>query len=363
MAKVQVEKQRQRFAGALQSALTREEVNQAYLSAVDRVIPADGLGLYELDEASGGVRDVRAVVEGDVLDTYEQIGRQDDPVLDFVVDHLRPIDSSRVASVDSWESCGAREALGGSGYAHSMEAPVLVAGSLFGTINFARRPEQSPFTGTDLASARLVGEQLGLATERALRFELTGARCHALERALDRVPEGVVVTDLDARLLFQNRSARNDWNVGSTDDAGLPQTIASCIAETMEDFRLRGRRVSLRKIEDPATRREALVKTYRLSERDSTAVSLIFACQNEDAGRRLPVWDVLTKREQEIAQLVSDGLTTKQIAAQAYISENTVKQHLKRVFAKTDVSNRAELVQLIWTNGRREETREDSAGA
>ncbi|MGW2184030.1 response regulator transcription factor [Streptomyces sp. NPDC001732] len=50
--------------------------------------------------------------------------------------------------------------------------------------------------------------------------------------------------------------------------------------------------------------------------------------------------------------MVSEGLTTKQIAARAFISENTVKQHLKRVFAKTGVSNRAELVQLIWTSGR-----------
>jgi DNA-binding CsgD family transcriptional regulator len=31
------------------------------------------------------------------------------------------------------------------------------------------------------------------------------------------------------------------------------------------------------------------------------------------------------------------------------VTENTVKQHLKRIFAKTDVANRAELVQRIWT--------------
>ncbi|MGW5690473.1 LuxR C-terminal-related transcriptional regulator [Streptomyces asiaticus] len=35
----------------------------------------------------------------------------------------------------------------------------------------------------------------------------------------------------------------------------------------------------------------------------------------------------------------------------AFISENTVKQHLKRIFAKTDVSSRAELVQLMWSAG------------
>ena len=57
--------------------------------------------------------------------------------------------------------------------------------------------------------------------------------------------------------------------------------------------------------------------------------------------------------EQEIAELVAQGLTTKQIAERAFISENTVKQHLKRVFAKVDVHNRAELVQLVWAHSER----------
>ena len=71
---------------------------------------------------------------------------------------------------------------------------------------------------------------------------------------------------------------------------------------------------------------------------------------------RLPVWSVLTTREQEIAELASEGLTTRAIAQRAFISENTVKQHLKRIFAKTDVNSRAELVQLIWATTHSEQT-------
>ena len=48
--------------------------------------------------------------------------------------------------------------------------------------------------------------------------------------------------------------------------------------------------------------------------------------------------------------LVSEGLTTREIAQRAFISENTVKQHLKRIYAKTNVSNRAELIQLTWAS-------------
>lgn len=350
-----VDRQRHRFAGALQSALSREEVARAYIASVTEVIPAEGLGLYELDPSAGAVVDVRANVSGELLEEYESYGRQDDPVLRFVTEHQRPIDSSRVAAQDAWQECGARCALNVGGFGHSMEAPVMVTGVLFGTINFARPAVAPAFSSTDLVSARIVSEQLGLATERALRFEMTGHRSSALEHALDRIPQAVIVTDLDARTIFQNRAARNELDISSGPDGTVPPTdaVGSIISEAMTEFRTEGKRVYTRSLRDTTSDRQSIVKSYRLSDKEQTAVTLVFHCAQDSGSRSLPVWDVLTRREQEIAQLVSEGLTTKQIAAQAFISENTVKQHLKRVFAKTDVNNRAELVQLIWTSGQK----------
>lgn len=351
MTRAEVEEKRNRFAGALQSALTKEDVAEAYLATVGQVIQADGIGLYELEPEHGSVVDVRATVGGELLEHYEEFGRSDDPVLRFVTEQQRPIDSSRATSHEAWKACGAREALGIGGFGHSLEAPVMVSGLMLGTINFARRPDDPAFSATDLASARLVSEQLGLATERALRFEMTGHRASALEHALDRLPQAVVVTDLDANVIFQNRTARNDLFLcdpgSSTHDS-----VGGCIREAMAEFRGEGKRVFTRSLREAATGRQSILKSYRLSERDGTAVTVVFPCPEEASAKQLPAWDVLTKREQEIAQFVSEGLTTKQIAAKAFISENTVKQHLKRVFAKTDVNNRAELVQLIWTASR-----------
>ncbi|MFJ5725702.1 LuxR C-terminal-related transcriptional regulator [Streptomyces sp. NPDC093149] len=347
-----VDRERRRFSHALQSALTLDEVASAYLDTVGRVIQADGLGLYILDSAAGTVVDVYATVGGEMLDEYEEYGRPDDPVLRFVTERRSPIDSSRVAVPEAWDRCGARQALRTEGLAHSMEAPLIVSGVMYGTISFARRPGSfAVFGEQDLASARIVGEELGLATERALRYEATVRRAAALEHALDRMAQAVVVTDLDGQLLFQNRIARRDWDFEVVPD-GVPRpgAIVTCIGEGLAALRDDGRRVFTRSVHDGG--RKAIVKTYRPSERDDTAVTVVFPCAEETVSQRLPIWEVLTRREQEIAQLVSEGLTTKQIAARAFISENTVKQHLKRVFAKTDVSNRAELVQLIWTSGR-----------
>lgn len=55
----------------------------------------------------------------------------------------------------------------------------------------------------------------------------------------------------------------------------------------------------------------------------------------------------LTPRELQIASLVANGLTNAEIATQLWISQNTVKQTLKRMFRKLGVSKRAEMVAKL----------------
>lgn len=56
---------------------------------------------------------------------------------------------------------------------------------------------------------------------------------------------------------------------------------------------------------------------------------------------------ILTQREREIAELASLGLTNNQIAAQLFISVNTVKVLLKRVFAKLNIKSRTQLSDYL----------------
>lgn len=59
--------------------------------------------------------------------------------------------------------------------------------------------------------------------------------------------------------------------------------------------------------------------------------------------------ECLTPRELEIAELVASGLTNAAIGKELWITENSVKQALKRMFRKLEVSSRAELVAQIFT--------------
>lgn len=53
--------------------------------------------------------------------------------------------------------------------------------------------------------------------------------------------------------------------------------------------------------------------------------------------------NLLTKREEEVVRLVSEGLTNREISKELKLSEHTVKNYIFRVFEKLGVSSRVEL--------------------
>ena len=59
----------------------------------------------------------------------------------------------------------------------------------------------------------------------------------------------------------------------------------------------------------------------------------------------------LSPREMEIVKLVSKGITNQMIARELSISENTVKVHLRYVFAKLNVESRTEATLFAISHG------------
>jgi DNA-binding NarL/FixJ family response regulator len=73
-------------------------------------------------------------------------------------------------------------------------------------------------------------------------------------------------------------------------------------------------------------------------------ITQLTAAQNKETSEQ--DYQPLTEREMEILQLVAQGLSNKQIAAQLKVSPHTVKFHISSIYNKLGAVNRTEAVRF-----------------
>ncbi|MGI5131389.1 ATP-binding protein [Pseudonocardia sp. CA-107938] len=131
--------------------------------------------------------------------------------------------------------------------------------------------------------------------------------------------------------------------ISANDAAGLAPFAATARMRLAATLRSRGRpgdadeAVALLAAADTAAERMGMpVLLARIAE---------LSGQLRDGG-------VLSRRETEIAELVADGLTNKQVALSAHISERTVESHVQHIMAKLGFSNRSQIAAWVARRAR-----------
>lgn len=74
------------------------------------------------------------------------------------------------------------------------------------------------------------------------------------------------------------------------------------------------------------------------------AASMLDEVRKLDAPHQAEEDRVVTKREEEVLQLIADGCSTPEVAERLYISQKTVKNHLASIYQKLDARDRTQAV-------------------
>jgi DNA-binding NarL/FixJ family response regulator len=95
---------------------------------------------------------------------------------------------------------------------------------------------------------------------------------------------------------------------------------------------------------------DEVADAVRMAAAGDTALTPQLAASMLDEVRRLDSASsaeedrVVTKREEEVLQLIADGCSTTEVAQRLYISQKTVKNHLASIYQKLDARDRTQAV-------------------
>jgi len=207
--------------------------------------------------------------------------------------------------------------------------------------------------------------------QRALRVHTYVAesdlRRSELAEAVEHLTVGMILVTAGARVLFMNRAARQmleSRDALLVDGSGLracrsretatlraligaaAQTTAHKGSHPGDVFRIArpNGRPALEILVSPISTRE----TWCFAERAVAAVYVTDPAQTPERPEVvLSRLHGLTPAEAKVAALIARGRSGRQAADELEVSYNTLKTHLKRIFAKTGTRSQGELIRLL----------------
>jgi DNA-binding CsgD family transcriptional regulator len=236
-----------------------------------------------------------------------------------------------------------RDLLEPSGIPHELRAAFVLRGRVWGAVHVARREASGPFTQRDADVLAQVAPVIAEGIRSSLRFD-------AARRIAGSEAPGLIVLDPAGEVEILTPPARPLLAILSGKDfdperGELPASVQALAAFVLNQGSTAGAGnvvtvpgqdgwVTLHASRpDPANDRVAIVIEVATGPRAATV--------------RLEAHGA-TAREREVATLIARGLTNSEIAEALVVSPHTVRDHVKSLFEKLDVSSRQELVARVF---------------
>jgi DNA-binding CsgD family transcriptional regulator/GAF domain-containing protein len=334
------------FARALGQASSYEELERAFALGFSGVLDVPMSGFYALEPDSRRIAHNVAVNVSDVFVARYERAMERDPLLAEARSTGRPVYNLALMSAQEWEESEAyRIAYATHRMRHVAELPVAARGELVGALHFASSDPARSFEASDFALADAIGGVLGLAIDRIQREQRTARELDRARAALDLAGVAVVVSDSAAPDLEMNGAARQLLSEIVDGDERVLELLARPAAEERNVCRL-----AVELIRGGAGELYAHLQRFR-----APAAGLVAVLELRADHARVPAHRLvgLTPRERDVAMLVVDGMTDREIAAHLSLSRHTVGQYTGQIYRKLAVRSRGELIALLLRGGRR----------
>ncbi len=210
------------------------------------------------------------------------------------------------------------------------------------------RSSNRMFNDEDLAAGEMVSSHLSAAFDRIQMIEEVKKKGSFFRMVLDSADAGILVLDLQKRAVFSNRRAAEIFIPPVVlDDCDV---LVRCSERKAGPGSLPVRERIIRV--SPSEKRVFRTRLVNRDLADSDEPFFLITMETLPGNPKIEddeaLMDLgLTKREGEIVSYIYRGYRNAEIAERLFISEGTVKNHLRNIFEKTEVKNRTGLIHKV----------------
>jgi DNA-binding CsgD family transcriptional regulator len=335
------------FAEKLIVAASLDELDRSFRAGFGRVIDAPMYGFNLRDPAGGRLTYASAANLSDAfLARYEREAMQLDPVLAQALASGRAAYNTSMMSAAQWLASPVyRRAYRLHGVRQLVEVPLIGAGGTIGDLRFADSDGARTFAAAELRLAEELARLLACAIERVRSQARVRCERDRALAALELTGTAVVTSAPATSELVLNAAAR----ALLAPVRGAQQRVHALIAPSTAA----PRRAFARRLDVALADGTAAVLHGRSSRPAGAGGSVVTVLElrSDEPQIRPALLSALTPREREVARLVVDGLSDREIGTRLFLSHHTVSQYVKRIYRKLGVDSRVALTRLLLDGG------------
>lgn len=232
-------------------------------------------------------------------------------------------------------------------------------GQLCGTLALFRSEHEQDFSRFEKAKGELISSSLGGALEKSIFIEkITKSEKIMSSFCTDLPYKGILILDQSIDPVYINEEAMEtiSYFVGKNEPSeksafALPMELYVQCRQFMESLKLNGETATSREVKLlNASSGKTISANFRMiSYFGDSKMCLICMNKNESGVLLSKQLDKLriTRREQEVIDLICEGLKNSEIGEKLFISEYTVENHLRSIYEKMNVKNRINLLRKV----------------